>query len=311
MRTTTGGDASDIITQFGDSPDIILGGPGADTIDGGGGDDVIDGGYGADLLLGGVGRDTFVWDPGGDSDTILGGGGLDAVVFNASNASEIVSIIEMDGHAILTRDVAGVILDLDSVEQIHFAGAAGGADVFFFGALSATDVRTIDVDLGGADGQVDSVVATGRAHSDHVAISGADGAATVAGLSEEVSVENAEVGDRLIVNTLDGADMIDASGFAGGMKLTLWGGNGSDRFVFGSSTGADVQVLDFQAHAVSEDGDIVTLHGYPDHSFASALANQHIVQSGADVVISDEAGAIVTLRNTLLSDLGAKAFLFG
>jgi hypothetical protein len=40
------------------------------------------------------------------------------------------------------------------------------------------------------------------------------------------------------------------------------------------------------------------------------VADNHIVQSGADVVVSDASGVIVTLRNVALSDLGANDFLF-
>ena len=292
-------------------PDVILGGPGSDTINGGGGADFIEGGVGNDLLSGGGGADTFIWNPGGGSDIIDGGGGSDTLQFNAANAAELITIVESDGHALLARDVAGVVMDLDNVEQLNFGGAGGGADNFFFGDLSSTDLRSIDVDLGQADAAIDSVVTTGSARSDRVEISGTGGAAAVDGLSARVGVDHAEASDRLVVSTLDGDDILDASEFDGGLDLTLWGGNGADRFVFGSSTGASIQVLDFQAHTYADAGDAIALHAFPDHDFASAIDHGHIAQTGADVVISDDAGVIVTLRNTLLSDLGATDFLFG
>ena len=290
--------------------DTLLGGPGSDTIDGGGGADFIDGGGGNDLS-GGGGSDTFMWNLGGGSDTIDGGGGSDTLQFNTANVDELITIFELDGHATLVRDVASVVMDLDNVEQLSFGGAGGGVDLFFFGDLSSTDIRGIDIDLGQADTLIDSVVATGSARSDRVEISGVGGAASVDGLSARVGVEHAEPTDRLVVNAVDGDDTLDASGFKGGLDLTLWGGNGADRFVFGSSTGAIVQVLDFQGHAYAYGGDVIALHDFPDQDFASAIAHAHITQVDLDVIISGRGGRYRDAAKYAVVGPWRHGFLFG
>ena len=296
----------------GSGADTIGGGGGADTLDGGSGDDVIDGNIGADVMLGGDGDDTLIWDPGDGSDVHDGGSDLDTTQFNVSNAAELITLIESGGHAILTRDVGTIVMDLDNVERVTLQGGGGGADTFFLGDLSATDVRQIEVDLGAIpDALVDSISAMGGSGRDRVKIAGAGGSATVDGLAAKVSVTHAEAGDRLVVNALDGPDVIDASAFQGGLSLTLWGSNGSDRFLFGASAGASVEILDFQTHSLGADGDRIVLNAFPDTTFALAVVNHHIVQAGADVVVSDVGGAIVTLRNTSLADLTADDFLFG
>src|SRR5205085_8046159 len=153
---------------------------------------------------------------------------------------------------------------------------------------------------------------TGSAKGDKVVISGGAGTATVEGLSVDVRVTDGEAADRLSVSGLDGADSFDVTAFAGGgLGLRLSGGAGSDRFVFGpGSAHADVQILEFRTHATSAEADLIQLNGFADHSFASAVANHHIVQAGADVIIDDGAGAAIRLLNTALSDLGGSDFLF-
>jgi hypothetical protein len=291
--------------------DTINGTDAAETLSGGNGSDVIDGNRGADTMLGGNGDDLLIWDPGDGSDVLDGGNGVDTHQFNLANASELISIIETDGHAILTRNVGPIVMDLDNIERISLGGAGGGADTFFIGDLSATDVRAVDIDLGAVpDALVDNVSAVGGATSDHVRVTSGDGVVRVDGLTVDLTVSHAEAADRLVVNGLDGDDRIDATGFAGGVSLVLWGGPGADSFLFGPSTGASIEVLDFLPHTSGADGDLILLRGFADHSFDAAVADGHIAQSAADVVISDDGGTIVTLRNVSLSDLTADDFLF-
>jgi Ca2+-binding RTX toxin-like protein len=278
---------------------------------GGSGDDLIDGGQGADTIDAGDGDDTVVWNPGGGSDVIDGGKGFDTLQFNTSNVSENISILDFGGHATVTRDVAGVTMDLDNVEKIAFGGPGGGADHFFVSDLSGTDVKEVDIDFGAPDGVTDTALLTGRAAGDPITISG-DGAMTVVkGLPAEVHLSDSEAVDRISINALDGNDILDASAFGGGAVLQLTGGAGSDRFVFGSTPGANIIVVDFQAHGLGPDADLVVLKGFADHNFADAVADNHIVQSGADVVIFDGVGPTITLQNTQLASLHANDFLFG
>jgi Ca2+-binding RTX toxin-like protein len=323
--TTAGGDdlvngtnlhaTATLNVDAGKGADTVFGGLGADRLDGNAGNDVIDGRGGNDLMLGGAGDDTLVWNPGGASDTVDGGAGFDTQVFNTANIGELISMIETGGRVSLTRDIAGITMDIDNVEKIAFGGAGGGQDVFFIGELSATEVVAVDVDLNPtgapADGLVDSVSMVADASANRIAIAGSGGDTTVTGMHQTVHVANAEAIDRVVVNGVDGADTLDVTGFTGGVNLVLWGGNGSDAFVFGASSGASVEILDFQAHSLGGDGDVIVLSDFPDPTFGLAVANHHIVQSGLDVLISDVTGNVVTLRNTLITDLTSSDFVFG
>ena len=321
--SVAGGDGADVINaaayagapalviDAGDGADTVTGGQGADSILGGKGDDLIDGGRGPDTVSAGAGDDTVVWNPGGGSDVVDGGKGFDTLQFNTSNASENVEVLDFGGHATVTRDVAGVTMDLDNVERISFGGPGGGADHYFISDLSGTDVKEVDIDVGAPDAVTDTVALTGQAGGDRIAITGDAVSTVVKGLAAEVHVAEGEAVDRLSINALDGNDTLDASAFGGGMSLQLTGGAGSDRFVFGPTAGANVKITDFQAHGSGPDADLIVLKGFADHSFAQALADQHIMQSGADVVISDGVGPVITLQNTLISSLHAGDFLFG
>jgi Ca2+-binding RTX toxin-like protein len=300
-----------LVIDAGAGADTVTGSHGADSIAGGKGDDLIDGGSGPDTIDAGAGNDTVVWNPGGGSDVIDGGKGFDTLRFNTANVSENISILDFGGHATVTRDVAGVTLDTDNVEKVSFGGPGGGADHYFVSDLSGTDVKEVDIDFGAPDGVTDTALLTGQAGGDRITITG-DGAATVVkGLAAEVHVSDSESVDRISIGALDGNDTLDASAFDGGAVLQLIGGAGSDRFVFGSTPGANIRIVEFQAHGVGPDADLVVMKGFADQTFADALAHQHIFQSGADVVIFDGAGPTITLLNTQVSSLHASDFLFG
>ena len=340
-----------IFLSGGDGNDVIRGSQGADTINGGSGDDFIDGNRGIDVLLGGGGADTFQWDPGDGSDTIDGGSGSDTLQFNGSNAGEKIGLAAgAGGHAILSRDVATITQDLNSVETVN-VHALGGIDTITVGDLSGTDVKQVNIDLaatGGApDGVLDSVSLTGRDGSDHIVVTNVGGVTAVTGLAAGVTIGNADNFDKLLISTGGGNDAFDASAINGQITLsvsggdgndslvgshgadvlvgdagsdmimggdgddTLTGGSGSDRFVFTSgSTGRDI-ITDFQAHAPGVQADQIVLNGFTDHSFNDLVAHGDIAQSGADVVISGPGGAIVTLTGVSLASLHANDFLFG
>jgi len=227
--------------------DTLTGGGRAETLAGGSGDDRIDGGPGADLMRGDAGDDTLVWNPGGGNDTVDGGKGDDALAFNTSNISEDIALsASADGHALLTRNIGVISMDLNDIERVAFAGGGGGADRFTIGDLTETGVDAVDIDLrlvgGSGDSQSDSVSLTSlTARHDHL----------------------------------------------------------------------DVHVTGFELHGTTLEGDIMVLNGFADHSFNEALANQHIVQSGGDVVIADGSGLVVTLQGVSLAALTASDFLFG
>jgi Ca2+-binding RTX toxin-like protein len=145
-----------------------------------------------------------------------------------------------------------------------------------------------------------------------------------------VTIDAAEAAnDSLTIKGLDGNDTINASGLnAGQITLTidggagndtiigsggndvLIGGAGNDAFAFTFGTGGHDLIQDFQAHGTSAQGDVVSLAGFSDHTFEQAIADGHIAQSGADVVISDGTNVVATLQNVSLASLHANDFLF-
>src|SRR6185295_10982255 len=94
------------------------------------------------------------WNPGDGSDIVEGNAGTDTLQFNGSNAGETVAIAASGTHAVLTRDIAAVTMDLHGVEQIAIR-ALGSADSIGVGDLRGTDVDLVRVDLAAADGSDD------------------------------------------------------------------------------------------------------------------------------------------------------------
>jgi Ca2+-binding RTX toxin-like protein len=355
-----GGDDSISATQFlmgggtlslagGDGADTILGSLGAETIDGGAGNDFIDGNRGADVLLGGGGNDAFQWDPGDGNDTVVGGDGFDRFAFNGSNISEILTLSNVNGHAILTRDVGGVTQDLTGVERVAFR-ALGGSDTLNIGDLSGAGVKQVDIDLGQVDGTTDGVLDTillsGRAAGEQVVMTSAGDVLSITGLGSAVTISHPDFFDRLFINLGAGADVFDASGVGAQINLTVIGGDGgdnlkgsqgddvltgdagndtlagidgndvfaggagSDRFVFAANVAGRGFIVDFQAHSAGAEADLIVINGGSDHSLAEAIANAHIIQSGTDVLVGDASGTIVTLQNVSLASLTSADFLF-
>ena len=194
----------------GEGDDDLRGGDGADTLLGGGGNDHVDGNLGTDTAKLGAGDDRFQWDPGDSSDTVEGSTGTDALHFNASNAGEQIDVGRNGGRVRVTRNIAGVTLDVNDVESSFFR-LLGGADQITVGDLSGTDLKLSDLDLaafgGGGDGSQDTVIVNGRELADKVDVT-ADGAqVSVDGLPALTRIRGSEsLNDTLRVNTLGGFD---------------------------------------------------------------------------------------------------------
>jgi Ca2+-binding RTX toxin-like protein len=221
--------------------DTIIGSQGADTLLGGDGNDVINGGRGNDVVLMGAGDDTFVWNPGDGSDTVEGGDGHDTMIFNGANVAENVTISARGDHAIFSRDVANITMDLHGLEQIDF-NALGGADTITVNDLTGTDVTEINLDLaspagsGIGDGAADSVIVNGTAGDDTVVVAGDATGVSVLGLAAQIHITGAEADkDRLTVNTLAGDDVVDASALsADAIQFAADGGDGDDVLIGGA-----------------------------------------------------------------------------
>lgn len=224
--------------------DTIIGGDGNDILMGGDDDDTVIGGRGNDTAFLGEGNDSFVWNPGDSSDKVEGQNGFDTLLFNGANASEKIDISANGGRVTLTRDIAGISMDLNDVESLALR-LRGGTDKVTINNLGSTDVAYIDIDLAGpsnpdaADDQTDTVIVNGSGSGDHITVVGSSGSATVSGLSEEVTISHANFLDQLTISGGGGGDSIDAHALeAGWINVTIDGGAGRDTIT--GSQGADL-----------------------------------------------------------------------
>ena len=228
-----------ITVDGGAANDTLLGSNGVDILLGGDGNDFADGQQGNDVALLGAGADTFQWDPGDGSDVVEGQSGTDAMTFNGSGTGENMEASANGGRVRFTRNVANITMDLNDVESI-VARTLGGPDNLVVGDLSGTDVVNVAGDLaasgGGDDAQPDNVIANATNGDDVVSVLGAGTNVQVSGLAARTSVSGAIAGsDRVTVNALAGADVLDASSVAAiGALLTLDGGNGDDVLLGGA-----------------------------------------------------------------------------
>ena len=254
----SGGVFTDTIpTTFdgGSGDDTMIGGSGAETFLGGSGDDFVDGNRGNDAAFLGSGADTFRWDPGDGSDTIEGQSGRDTMLFNGANVAEKVDLSANGGRLRFTRDVAGITMDTDGVEQVDF-NALGGADTVTVNDLAATDVDRVNVDLaaagGGGDGAVDKVVANGTPGNDAVDVQDdGSGGTVVTGLAATIDVLHPESTDQVVVDGLAGSNSVDVNGTDGPDRLGL-GGDATGVLVTGLP--ATVSVPTTASDRVSVDG---------------------------------------------------------
>jgi Ca2+-binding RTX toxin-like protein len=218
----------------------INGGLGNDLMLGSQGDDLIIGGDGNDVALMGTGNDTFVWNPGDDNDTIEGQDGADTLLFNGANIAETVNIVANGSHALLTRDVAAITMDMNGVETVTF-NARGGADKINIGDMSGTDVTQINIDLAAGpdttagDGAADTIVINGTGGDDVISLSlDENGALVIDGLASRVVIEHFDFNDTIHIDGLGGDDVILASGVGlGGPQLVFDGGDGDDVLIGG------------------------------------------------------------------------------
>jgi Ca2+-binding RTX toxin-like protein len=215
----------------------LNGGDGDDVIKGSQGDDLVNGGRGNDTALLGAGNDTFVWNPGDGNDTVEGQGGTDTLLFNGANINEVFDISANGGRVRMTRNVANITMDTNDVENIQL-NTLGGADLITVNDLTGTDIRQVNLDLGGNDGAADTVVINATNGDDVISVTNDNGVMTVTGLGETVTIKNFDANDRLVINGLGGDDVISASGLPPGILLTANGGDGDDILLggFGNDT---------------------------------------------------------------------------
>ena len=236
---TLTGSASDDQLDGGAGNDTLLGRGGNDTLLGGPGDDILTGGQGTDVMFGGDGNDQIIWNPGDGSDVVEGQDGEDTLVFNGANVDETVDLSANGQRLRFFRNVANITMDCDGIERVIFH-ALGGTDQVTVNDLTGTQVSNVVVDLASAqgtgDGRADTVIVNGTGSNDVITIDGSTNGVEVLGLTAAVTIAGAEADlDKLVINGLDGADIIDASAVQdGAIALTLNGGRGNDTLIGGA-----------------------------------------------------------------------------
>ena len=145
------------------------------------------------------------------------------------------------GRLLFTRNVGNIVMDTDDVEVLTL-NALGGTDTVTRNNLDATDVQSVNVNLG-----VSGAATARRTRSSSTAPSArtpcccpaSAGSVTMTGDDAHVAITNAEAAnDTLTLNTSNGDDIVNASGLAStSVDLTINGGAGNDVLV--GSQGGD------------------------------------------------------------------------
>jgi Ca2+-binding RTX toxin-like protein len=325
-------DGDDVIDVSAVAGPVLVGdGGGNDIVRTGSGNDIVNDGPGDDQFFMGDGADTLQWGPGSGSDTIDGEGGVDRLTMFGNDAAENFVISASGTHALLTRDLETVTMNLTSVETIELQ-VLGGADTVTVNDLTNTGVQTVQINLagarGGGDGGVDNVAVTGGAGADRLVISDLRLGLTVhattvtnaSGVQTQITFY--EAADTLHVQGLGGDDIIDATGYVQGIALFLDGGDGNDTligsrfndnltggagddtFVYAPGGKADV-ITDFTADS---NVDKINLKAFTNlHTFADVMALAS--QVGTSTVLNFGAGDTLTLQHVTKTNLDAGDFL--
>jgi Ca2+-binding RTX toxin-like protein len=187
---------------------------GNDVIFGEGGDDTVNGNRGNDTEILGAGNDTALWAPGEGSDVVDGGAGSDRLNFAGSNAPENVRLTASGSHAVFTRDVAAIRMDLNRVEGFGFQ-ALGSADTITIGDLTGTDVHQVALDLrsstGADDGAADAISVAGSGRADRIHVTAPDGSVDIAGTPARVGIVGSTPSDTLQIDAGGGSDHVDVA----------------------------------------------------------------------------------------------------
>lgn len=286
----------------------LLGAEGDDVIRGGGGDDIIDAGPGHDTIDGGAGFDT---------QRIGDGFGSTFVSVSGASGGHLSEII-FDVGTHTTGEVDAV-----NLEQIDILGSSFRSNFVGLGDFEDSTVRFVDVDLQ-LGATKDFLSVAGTRGPDSVVIGqlsgfgqvGISGGTNFAG----VIVHNVDTTDRIEIDTGTGDDTINLTFLNPGTGLVIVdGGGGNDHmvaglgdieFIFNAGLAFDHDVIDNFKGASPSVHHTIGIENLSDRSLSEMIANHHIFQSGADVVLTGSGGSILTLTQTSLGTLTNSDFLF-
>ncbi|WP_309091862.1 Ig-like domain-containing protein, partial [Phenylobacterium sp.] len=230
---------------------------------------------------------------------------------NSGETKTLVSVSTSAKGATVTIEDGKVVYVADADAFDLLGPGETATDTFTYvmkDAVGATSTATVTVTVGGvANGPAQAGgngadKLTGTAADE--AMTGDNGSDTVAGLAGADTLAGGNGADELLggagIDRLSGDNGADTlNGGAGDDVLT--GGLGGDRFVFEGAFGRDV-VTDFG------NDDRIQLDDAQFADLAAVLAKS--AQAGDDVVITLDAGNVITLQDVQLSSLKASDFLF-
>jgi Ca2+-binding RTX toxin-like protein len=275
--------------------DRLTGNAGGNVLEGGAGNDILFGLGGDDLMFGGLGDDSFEVTEAGDRVVELGGQGVDVVFsyLGGYTLPENIEVLSLQGSAA----VVGVGNELNNV-LYGTAGdnvliGMGGDDTMFGGlgndAYEVTEAGDSVVEFAGEGTDTVYSYIGGYTLADNAEILSLQGSAVVGIGNAGNNVLFGNAGNNVL------------NGGAGDDRLI--GGAGADTFWFlGRDAGRD-RIADFN---VADDTVVLDRSMFADYAAVQA----RISQVGADVVLTHESGAVLTLENILLSQLTADDFSF-
>lgn len=266
--------------------DALIGGKGNDIIFGGLGDDAIDGGAGADAMIGGAGNDTLFAS--GGNDVVCGNEGDDKLIVRSGVEGNVEvkwernftnfgnDIVQLDGA--VGADSSLLFNFADEIRFQDMKWSQNGSDIIMTDNLgdktaSVTFKNAFD-SFGLNNDKIDFKFTDGRLYLDDKTYHLQAGAGTV------IAKEDAAYAGNILVGSKDD-DVLQA----GKGNDLLFGGAGSDNYVFNGAFGYD-QLIG------SESGDLVSF----SKSFSQAEFS--IKQSGQDLKISYQQSGLTDV-NTL------------
>jgi Ca2+-binding RTX toxin-like protein len=219
----------EITINGGRGNDDLHGGADAERFIGGAGRDTVDGNQGNDIAELGAGQDTFRWDPGDGSDMIDGDGGTDTLDFRGAAVAEQMALSPNGRRSQFTRVQGNITMDMNRVERLDLT-ALGGTDTITINDMSRTGFREANVNLGGADGAVDSLTVNGSNRPDDIEVIAQGNRVDVEGLRPTTLLTGTEPGaggDQLVVNGLGGNDDIQVDPAVSNLVNVTVGPNGT------------------------------------------------------------------------------------
>lgn len=295
---------------------IIYARGGDDTVYAGDGDDRVFAGSGNDSVYGGDGRDTVNLGDGEDTysdtsqndingrDVITGGNGNDHI--NGGGGNDIID--GGNGHDILVGANGFDTISGGAGFDKIFGGngndtvnGGNGRDTVYLGAGDDIYADTSQNDGFGVDivnGELGNDRINGGGGAD--VLNGNRGSDTLIGANGFDTLNGGLGDDRLFGG--NGNDILNG-GFGNDL---LNGGTGNDVFVFADGFGKDT-IVGFAASNDLEDIDlsaVTSIVNFID------LSENHMSQSGSDVVIDTGAGNVITLEDVNIDAMNFGDFLF-